>query len=202
MAAISRMEAVVASSLLPDKMTWYLSRSSGMVAWLLVTASVVWGLALSARVFNRMASPAWMLDLHRFLGGTAVSLVGVHLAALVADNYAHFGWRQILVPFTTAENAEKITTAVAWGVIAMYLLIAVEVTSLLRRRLPRNVWRRVHYLSFPLYVLCTVHGYQAGTDRTVRWFGVATVMCVSVTAVFTVVRIVSTARRSLGNGVA
>jgi DMSO/TMAO reductase YedYZ heme-binding membrane subunit len=202
MTSLLQVNSAMASSLLPDKMTWYLSRSSGMVAWLLVTASVVWGLALSARVFNRMASPAWMLDLHRFLGGTAVSLVGVHLAALVADNYAHFGWREILVPFTTAENAEKITTAVAWGVIAMYLLIAVELTSLLRRRLPRKLWKRVHYLSFPLYVLCTVHGYQAGTDRTVRWFGLATVVCVSVTAVFTVVRIMSTVRRSPRNGLA
>jgi methionine sulfoxide reductase heme-binding subunit len=179
-----------------DKMTWYLSRSSGMVAWLLVTASVVWGLVLSAKVFNKLASPAWMLDLHRFLGGTAVTLVAVHLAALVADNYAHFGWRQILIPFTPAERAEKITTAVAWGVIAMYLLIAVEATSLLRRRLPKKVWRRVHYLSFPLYVLCTLHGFQAGTDRNVRLFGIATVVCVALTTVLTVVRIVVKPKRN------
>jgi DMSO/TMAO reductase YedYZ heme-binding membrane subunit len=179
-----------------DKMTWYLSRSSGMVAWMLVTASVVWGLLLSAKVLNKRASPAWMLDLHRFLGGTAVTLVAVHLAALVADNYAHFGWRQILIPFTPAERAEKITTAVAWGVIAMYLLIAVEATSLLRRRLPKKVWRRVHYLSFPLYVLCTWHGFQAGTDRNVRLFGIATVVCVALTTVLTIVRIVVKPKRN------
>lgn len=185
----------VLSSIAPEKMTWYLSRSSGMVAWLLVTASVVWGLALSAKLVNKLASPAWMLDLHRFLGGTAVTLVAVHLASLVADNYAHFGWRQILVPFTRAERAERITTAVAWGVIAMYLLVAVEATSLLRRRLPKKVWRRVHYLSFPLYVLCTMHGFQAGTDRNVKLFGVATVVCVVLTVVLTIVRIVMKPKR-------
>ncbi len=185
---------VFLGSIAPEKLTWYLSRSSGMVAWSLVTASVVWGLALSARLFSARTSPGWMLDLHRFLGGTAVTLVGVHLAALVGDNYAHFGWRQVLIPFTEAERAERITTAVAWGVIAMYLLVAVEVTSLLRRRLPKRVWRRVHYLSFPLYVLCTMHGFQAGTDRNVRLFGIATILCVVATSALVLVRVRSAAR--------
>ncbi len=181
----------IVGAIAPEKMTWYLSRSSGMVAWLLVTASVVWGLALSTRLLNQVASPAWMLDLHRFLGGTAVTLVAVHLSALIADNYAHFGWRQILIPFTKADRAERITTAVAWGVMAMYLLVAVEATSLLRRRLPKRVWRRVHYLSFPLYVLCTLHGFQAGTDRNVKLFGAATVVCVTATAMLTIARLVT-----------
>ncbi len=189
-------QVAIFGSIAPEKLTWYLSRSSGMVAWLLVTASVVWGLALSARLFSARTSPGWMLDLHRFFGGTAVTLVGVHLAALVADNYAHFGWRQILIPFTEAERAERITTAVAWGVMAMYLLVAVELTSLLRRRLPGRLWRKVHYLSFPLYVLCTLHGFQAGTDRKVKAFGVATIVCVVMTSALLAMRVTTTRRRS------
>jgi methionine sulfoxide reductase heme-binding subunit len=190
------MNGFVLVAVLPDKFTWYLARSSGMVAWLLVTGSVVWGIALAGRIGTDRVSPAWMLDLHRFLGGTATSFLGVHIAALVADNYAHYGWREVLVPFTTAERATGITTAVAWGIIAMYLLVAVELTSLLRRRLPRRVWRRVHYLSFPLFVLCTVHGFQAGTDRAVMAFGVSMVAAVCGTTVMTVMRLVARTQRS------
>lgn len=54
--------------------------------------------------------------------------------------------------------------AVAWGVVALYLLLAVELTSLLQRQLPRRWWRRVHYGSFPLYAFATVHLASAGTD--------------------------------------
>jgi DMSO/TMAO reductase YedYZ heme-binding membrane subunit len=55
--------------------------------------------------------------------------------------------------------------AVAWGIVGLYLLLAVELTSLVRRRLPRRLWRAVHALSFPLFALATVHGLTAGTDR-------------------------------------
>ena len=54
--------------------------------------------------------------------------------------------------------------AVAWGIVAFYLLAAVEVTSLLRRRMPNRIWRRVHYASFPLFAAATIHGVTAGSD--------------------------------------
>jgi DMSO/TMAO reductase YedYZ heme-binding membrane subunit len=61
---------------------------------------------------------------------------------------------------------------VAWGVVGFYLLLAVEITSLLQRRMPRRWWRRVHLMSFPLYVVATIHLLAAGTDRhnvVLRW---------------------------------
>ena len=136
---------------------WYTARASGMVAWVLLTASVLWGLALSTRVLGRHPRPNWMLDLHRFLGGVAVVVTGAHLASLVADSWVHVGLTELLVPFTGSYRP----TAVAWGVVAFYLLLAVEVTSLLRRHLSRPAWRAVHFLSFPLFVLATAHGITA-----------------------------------------
>ncbi len=140
---------------------WYTARASGIVAWVLLTASVLWGLALSTRVLGRRPRPNWMLDLHRFLGGVAVIVTGAHLASLVADSWVHVGPTELLVPFTGSYRP----TAVAWGVVAFYLLLAVEVTSLLRRHLSRPAWRAVHLLSFPLFVLATAHGITAGTDK-------------------------------------
>jgi hypothetical protein len=105
---------------------WYAARSGGMVALALLAASVLWGLALSTKVFRGRPRPNWLLDLHRFLGGAAVVFTGIHVLSIVADSYVHFGLAEILVPFVGSWHP----VAVGWGIVAMYLLLAVEVTSL------------------------------------------------------------------------
>ncbi len=147
---------------------WYAARATGLVGWALCTASVLWGLALSTRLLGKRAAPAWLLDLHRFLGGLATVFVALHLAALVADSYVHFGLTDLLVPLASAWQPGP----VAWGIAAFYLLVAVEVTSLARRRLPARLWRVVHITSLPLWALSTVHLLTAGTDAgnpLVQW---------------------------------
>jgi hypothetical protein len=69
---------------------WYAARASGIVAWALAAAAVVWGLALSTRVPVRRPRRPWLFDLHRFLGGLALSFTGVHVLSVVADSYVHF----------------------------------------------------------------------------------------------------------------
>jgi DMSO/TMAO reductase YedYZ heme-binding membrane subunit len=96
------------------------------------------------------------------LGGLALVFVGVHVGAILLDTYVHFGVASVLVPFASSWRP----VAVAWGVVAFYLLLAVELTSLLRSRLPNSVWRGVHYASFALFVTATIHGLVAGTDTT------------------------------------
>ena len=139
---------------------WYVARASGLVSWMVVSASVLWGLALSTRALGPKPRPAWLLDLHRFLGALAVVFTGVHVAAIVSDTYVHFGLVDVLVPFASSWNP----LAVALGVTAMYLLVAIELTSLARRSLPKRVWRGVHFASFPLFVLTTLHLLTAGSD--------------------------------------
>jgi DMSO/TMAO reductase YedYZ heme-binding membrane subunit len=169
---------------LDPKTWWYLARAGGLVGWALLTASVVWGLLLSTRTFGKAVVPAWLLDLHRFLGGLAVTFLAVHLVGLVADDYVEFGWREVLVPMASSWHPG----AVAWGVVAMYLLVAIEVTSLLQRRMPRRWWRRVHLLSFPLFVLATVHALTAGTDARNQLVELTTIAAVTVVAFLTLVR--------------
>jgi DMSO/TMAO reductase YedYZ heme-binding membrane subunit len=151
----------VSAVLATTQLWWYTARASGLVAWALLTASVLWGLALSTKVLGKRPRPNWLLDLHRFLGGLAVVFTGAHLGSLVLDSYLHFGPAELLVPFASDYRPG----AVAWGVVALYLLAAVELTSLLRRRLAKITWRAVHYLSFPLFVMATAHGITAGTDN-------------------------------------
>ena len=164
-----------------EKLWWYVARASGLVGWGLCTLAVVWGLALSTRLLGKRPAPAWLLDLHRFLGGLATIFVGVHMAGLVADSYAHFGAAELLVPLASSWKP----VPVAWGVVGFYLLVAVEVTSLARRRLPTRVWRAVHIASLPLWVVSTVHLITAGTDAAnpvVQWMVLVSTAAVLFTA--------------------
>jgi predicted ferric reductase len=141
---------------------WYVARASGIVAWLMLTASVLWGVVLSTRAFPEHRRPAWLLDLHRWLGGLTVAFVAVHLAALVADSYTSFGLADLAVPFASDWKPG----AVALGVVAAWGLIAVQLTSLAMRRLPRRFWRAVHLTSYVTFWLTTLHAAFAGTDRS------------------------------------
>lgn len=139
---------------------WYIARSAGLVAWALLTASVLWGLAISTRVLRGRPRPAWLLDLHRYLAGLAVVFSVVHVVGILLDDYVPFSLVSVLVPFASHWRPG----AVAWGVVSAYLLLAVELTSLARARLPRRVWRATHVATFPLFVFSTVHALTAGTD--------------------------------------
>ena len=141
---------------------WYMSRASGMVAWMVLGATCLWGGLLTTRMLKPADRPAWLLDLHRWLGALAVVTTGLHLGALVADNYTHFGWRELFVPQASAWKRGAVT----WGVIGLYLMAVVQLTSLVMKRLPRRLWHAVHMLSYVLFAMVTVHGVLAGTDAT------------------------------------
>ena len=143
-----------------EKLWWYVARAGGLTAWWLLAGAVLWGLALSTRVAAGKVTPAWLLDLHRFLGGLALSFTGVHVAALVADSFAHFGPSEVLVPLASRWRP----VPVAMGVVALYLLAAIEITSLARRWLPPRLWRLVHSTSFALFLLSSGHALTAGTE--------------------------------------
>lgn len=166
---------------------WYAARAAGIVAWLLVTASVVWGLLLATRLLGGRPTPKWLLDLHRFLGGLSVTFTAVHVAALLADDYVEFGAADVLVPFASTWRP----AAVAAGVVALWLLAAVELTSLLMRRLPRKAWRAVHLSSYALFWLATVHGLAAGADARSPAFVVTANAAAAAVVFLTLVRVLA-----------
>ncbi|MCJ7436326.1 MAG: ferric reductase-like transmembrane domain-containing protein [Acidimicrobiia bacterium] len=180
-----------------DQTWWYVARSGGIVAWALAALAVIWGLQLSTRLVRKPA-PAWVLDLHRFLGGLAVVFVGVHLFGLALDSFIGFGPAELFVPFASSYKP----TEVALGVVAMYLLVAVEVTSLLMKRMPRRVWHGVHYASYAVFVLGTMHGLLAGTDRSNVVFQWGCLIVSGIVLYMTLVRILAPKRASRGRSAA
>ncbi len=165
---------------------WYLTRSSGFIAWGLSILAIMLGLALATRALGSNPRPAWLLDLHRFVGGLTVLFLAVHLGSLVADSFVHFGVADLLVPFASSWKSG----AVAWGVLAFWFLIAVELSSLMMRRLPRRTWRTIHLTSYLAAVMATVHAFTAGTDADnplVIWSVVASVAATTFFLVFRLV---------------
>ncbi|MCB1015890.1 MAG: ferric reductase-like transmembrane domain-containing protein [Acidimicrobiales bacterium] len=152
---------------------WYLARSTGIVAWFLAIASVLWGLALSTRALGRKPTAPWLLDLHRWLGALTVVFVGVHLVALVGDSFLYFGWAELFVPM--ASDAYR-PGAVTWGIVAFWFLVLVEGTSLAMKRIPKKVWHSIHLTSYVVAVTATAHLLTAGTDSStpaLRWAALA-----------------------------
>jgi sulfoxide reductase heme-binding subunit YedZ len=177
-----------------DKLAWYVSRSSGWVAFVLLALTVVWGILGITKVIERKGLPRWMMDLHKYLALLTIAFTGVHLAALVADNFTHIAWREILIPYAFDWKPGAVT----FGIVAMYLLILVQVSSWLKPRLPRRAWKAPHMLSYPVMWLVAMHGLRAGTDSPNLAVRAGVVFVVAVTACLTLLRVLKgrTARRS------
>jgi predicted ferric reductase len=174
-----------------EKTWWYLSRSSGIVALVLLVLSVVWGILLATRALRPMDRPAWLLDLHKWLGGTALVMTGLHLLGLYFDGYIDFGFTELLVPGTS----EYRPLAVAIGVVSTYVMIAVQATSYLRRWMSPRAWRMTHMLSYGLVWGAAIHAGLAGTDTVNRAYQALALLLTMVAVAAMIVRILSPGRR-------
>ncbi len=173
-----------------DKIWWYLSRSSGIVALVLLVAAMVWGVLLSTRALKPHDRPAWLLDLHRWLGGMALVMTALHLMGLMLDGWVSFGFVDVLVPGTS----EYRPFAVALGILSMYVMIAVQASSYLRHRLPPRVWRGIHVSSYGLVWGASLHAGLAGTDTLNRAYQLLALLLTLIAVAATVVRILAPPR--------
>ena len=171
---------------------WYLTRSSAIVAWTLMVVSVLWGILLSTRVLKKRDNPSWLLDLHRWMSGTSVVMVFLHMFSLYMDSYAHFTIADLLIPFHSQYT--KIASLGAWpialGVGCFYILIAVQGTSLMMRRLPRKYWKGIHYSSYVLVLVVSFHAGWSGTDVRAIAYRVVAILLIVLTSVALIVRII------------
>ena len=143
-----------------EQIWWYIARSGGIVALALSGASVIWGLLLGTKLLEGRPGPKWLLDLHKWLGGSAVVFTAIHVIALMLDSYISFGILDVLIPGMSDWNP----AAVAWGIVSGWLLIAIQVTSIYMKRLPRRLWKFVHLSSYGMLWTGIIHGAVAGTD--------------------------------------
>ncbi len=174
-----------------EQIWWYIARSGGIVALILSGASVIWGLLLSGKVLEGRPGARWLLDLHKWLAGSAVVFTLIHVGALMLDGYLTFGLADVLIPGMSSWNP----TAVAWGVVSGWLLAAVQITSIFMKRLPRKLWKLIHLGSYGVLFTGIVHGALAGTDAANPLY-VITVAFMTLTTVFLTFHRILTVRRT------
>jgi sulfoxide reductase heme-binding subunit YedZ len=143
---------------------WYLARSSGFLAFLFAWGSVTFGLLMTTRVAERIER-ATQYILHRLLGLGSVVFLGVHLFTLFLDPWANFSVADLVIPF----HATYRPFWTGCGILAAYLLLAIAVTSIVQQRLPKVIWRGIHFLSFLTFFVGLAHGLGAGSDSGRLW---------------------------------
>lgn len=154
---------------------FFLTRSTGIVAMLLMVASLLWGFLFSSRATGKRLRPNWWLDLHNWLGGLALVFTVVHIVASFLDTDSGIGLLQVLVPGTATD-----AWAITWGVLAVYMTAVVVFTTWPRRWKNRRWWRVVHLLSVAGTVLALLHSFQSGTDAARLAFKIGMIAAVAV----------------------
>lgn len=139
---------------------WYLMRGSGLVALLLLSGTVALGVVGVKRWFSLRWPRMLTSGLHRNLPLLAVAFLAVHISTAVLDSFVGVGWIGVVLPFTSSYRP----LWVGLGAVAFDLLIALVVTSLLRRRLGYRAWRAVHWTAWLLWPVALSHALGAGTD--------------------------------------
>jgi len=147
------------------QVTWDIARAGGFVAYGLLTLSVALGLALSMR----WQTPRWPRlinsELHNFVTLLSLVFTIIHVLAVWLDPFTAFGWSEVFIPFVSHYRA----IWMAFGIIALYLGLALAASVWLRPYIGYEWWRRLHVLTLVVYLLVTVHGLTTGSDTRTAW---------------------------------
>ena len=153
---------------------WYATRATGLVTLLMLTASVLLGLLVAGR-FSSQRWPRFLTQgLHRNISLLVLVFLVLHVGTTVLDSYTSIPLSAAFVPFASAYK----TGWLSLGAVALDLLIALVVTSLVRNRLGYRTWRRLHWLAYACWPVAVAHGLGIGTDRSVTWVIALTLGCV------------------------
>jgi len=163
---------------------WYLTRGTGIVALILLTLSVALGVANVRRAQTENV-PRFVFDsIHRSASLLAVVFVVLHVATSLLDGYAPIRLIDVIVPFGSAYRPLWL----GFGAVAFDLLIAVALTSVLRRHLGYRAWRATHWAAYACWPVALLHGLGTGSDTKTSWMLGITAVCVIAVIIAVVAR--------------
>jgi sulfoxide reductase heme-binding subunit YedZ len=142
--------------------TWYITRSASWVAYLLLWFSMVWGLVIPTKLFERFLSPTFVVDFHEYISLLAIGFIILHIGVLLIDQYLPFTFVQIFVPFISPYRP----LWVGLGVIGFYLTLLVTITFYLRKKIGQQKFKAIHTLSLVAYFGVVLHGFFSGSDSS------------------------------------
>ena len=185
------MTAAVAAAQLADSFNtaplWYTTRSTAIVGFVLLTLTTVFGIAATQRALASRAWPRFATqNLHRNLSLLGLVFIGVHIVTSIMDSYVDISWWTLLIPGTSHYQG----TWVSFGTIAFDLLLVITITSLLRTRMPANVWRIIHWFSYAAWASAWFHFLKNGTDSRHHRFGVwLDLVCLAIVLIAVAIRL-------------
>ncbi|HYL08591.1 MAG TPA: hypothetical protein VEU76_08570 [Candidatus Udaeobacter sp.] len=165
-----------------DQFLWVLARVAGLSSYGALAIALVTGITLRTSVLDWLGSNRALRGLHEYTTVLWIPLAGLHLGSLLLDSTARIGWLDLVVPF----HASYGTLAIGLGALSVDVLIAVTVTSLVRRRLDKQVWLWIHRTSYVAFALIFLHAVLSGTDFSVpavsaiTWGTAATLLTLSI----------------------
>jgi predicted ferric reductase len=166
---------------------WFLTRSTGAVALLLLTITIVLGV-VDVRRWSTPEWPRFVVDsLHRNVSLLAMAFLAVHILTSVLDSFAPVSLLDAFVPFAGAYRPFWL----GLGALAFDLLLAVTITSLLRQRIGYAGWRAIHWLSYASWPIALLHGFGTGSDVKSTWLLALSIACLLVVLAAVLVRVVS-----------
>lgn len=139
---------------------WFMARAGGIVAYLLLWVSVVWGLVLSTKIVDKLMPSSLAFGLHEFLSLGTVIFAAWHAFVLLGDHYIGFNLLHLVIPFISPYKP-------GWtglGILGFYLSTALTGSFYLRKQIGQKTWRALHFLTFAAYALVLIHGVMAGSD--------------------------------------
>jgi DMSO/TMAO reductase YedYZ heme-binding membrane subunit len=158
---------------------WYATRASGLMALVLLTLTMVLGLTTTTRARAKNWPGFAQQEMHRRISILAVVFLGIHVLTSVLDSFVNISWAAVVIPFTSKYAGFWVGV----GAVALDLMIAVFVTSLLRERMRPATWRAVHWLAYLSWPVALAHTFGMGTDSGQGWVILLGVVCgVSVAA--------------------
>jgi sulfoxide reductase heme-binding subunit YedZ len=141
---------------------WFVTRAAGLIAYLLLWFSTIWGLAVPSKLVAPLLEQTYTFDFHQFISLLSIGFTLLHVIVLMVDQYLPFSIWQILLPFLDSYRPFW----VGIGIISFYIILLVTITFYIRSLIGMSAFRAIHILSLVSYLGATLHGLFAGTDGT------------------------------------
>lgn len=149
-----------------DETIWYLIRSSGIVAYLLLTAATAWGILLSSKIVKEWIPAPVALELHNYLSWTALGLTLYHAFLLLFSSFFNYRWVDLLLPFSGPYEPFW----VGLGILSMYVMALASLTFYLSKQIGYATFRKIHYLTYGVFGMALLHSWMAGSDTlALQW---------------------------------
>ncbi|MBN1264065.1 MAG: ferric reductase-like transmembrane domain-containing protein [Anaerolineales bacterium] len=153
------------ASILDETVYWLLARVGGFISYGLLWLSVVFGLLLSSRTAQIWPGMRRANVFHQDISLLALIYIFSHALILMGDRYIGFSVFSLLIPFGSPYKP----VAVGLGQAGAWLTVLITLSHVLRKRIGTRIWRSIHYLTFPVYLLVLIHALLAGTDSQTPW---------------------------------